>query len=127
MLGLAVAARREGAMKGKGVGFSAQWAELSLERADAGITFMPKAPAAIALGNTCTTFGRSEDETMTAIHEGAADEVSKVETRVGVCDVDPNRAGVRVTCILGESGQRVLVVSEVFVEYGDHAVQLEAR
>ena len=118
MLGLATAARREGAMEGKGVGFSAQWAELGLEGADAGIAFMPEAPAAVALGNASATFGRSKDETMTAIHEGAADEVSKVETRAGVCNVDPNRAGVRVACILGESGQGVLVVTEVSGEGG---------
>ena len=105
MLGLATAAQREGAMEGKGVGFSAQWAELGLEGADAGITFMPEMPAAITLGNACATFGRSEDETMTAIHEGVADKVSQVETHVGVCNVKPNRAGVRVTCILGESRQ----------------------
>ena len=69
MLGLAMAARREGAMEGKGVGFSAQWAELGLEGADAGIAFMPKTPAAVTLGNACATFGRSEDETMTAVHK----------------------------------------------------------
>ena len=118
MLGLATAARHEGVMEGKGMGLSAQWAELGLEGENAGITFMPETPAAIALGNACATFGRSEDETMMAIHEGAADEVSKVETRVGVCNVEPNRASVRVTCILGESRQRVLVISEVFGEGG---------
>ena len=69
MLGLASAARRKGAVEGKGVGFSAQRAELSLERADASITFMPKAPAVIALGNTGSAFGRSEDETVTTIHK----------------------------------------------------------
>ena len=57
MLGLAAAARRKGTMEGKGVGFSAQWAELGLEGADAGIAFMPEMPAAVALGNACTTFG----------------------------------------------------------------------
>ena len=50
---------------------------------------------------------------MTTVHEGTANEVSKVETRTGVCNVKPNHAGIRVTCILGESGQGVLVVTEV--------------
>ena len=49
MLGFATAARCEGAVEGKDVGFSAQRAELSLERTDAGITFMPKAPAVITV------------------------------------------------------------------------------
>ena len=56
-------------MEGKGVGFSAKGAELGLERADAGITFMPESPAAIALGDAGTTFCRSEDETIAAIHK----------------------------------------------------------
>ena len=119
VLRLATAARCEGAMEGKGVGFSAQRAELHLERADVGITFMPELPAAIALGNASTTFGRSKDETMTAVHERVADEVSKVETRTGVCNVKPDRAGVGVTCILGEACQRVLIITEVLDKRGD--------
>ena len=118
MLGFATAAQREGVMEGKGVRFSAQRAELGLEGADAGITFMSKMPAAVTLGNTGTTFGRSENETMAVIHKGMADEVLKVETRMGVCNVKPNCAGVRVTCILGESRQRVLVITEVLGEGG---------
>ena len=69
MLGLAAATRREGAVEGKGMEFSTQRAELSLERTDTSITFMPEAPAAIALGNAGSAFGRSEDEAMTTIHE----------------------------------------------------------
>ena len=42
----------------------------------------------------CGKESRSGDETMTAVHKGAADEVSKVETHVGVCNVKPNCAGV---------------------------------
>ena len=113
MFGLATAARREGVMEGKGVRFSAQGAELGLEGADADITFMPEAPAAITLGNAGTMFSRSEDETVTTIHKGTADKVLKVETRVGVCNINPNCADVRVTCILEESGQGVLVITEV--------------
>ena len=97
MLGFATAARHKAVVEGKSVGLSAQ-------RADASITFMPKAPAPVTLGNASTTFSRSENETMMAVHEGAADEVSEVETRAGVCNIEPDRAGVRVTCILGESG-----------------------
>ena len=90
-------------MEGKGVRFSAQRAELGLGRADAGIDFMPEAPAAITLRNAGTTFSRSEDETMAAIHKGTANKVSKIETRVGVCNIKPDHAGVRVACILGET------------------------
>ena len=113
MLGLASAARHKGMMEGKSVRFSAERVELGLEGTDAGITFMPKVPAVIALGNASTMFGRSKDETMTAIHERAADEVSKVETRAGVCNVKPDCAGLGVTCILGEAWQRVLIITEV--------------
>ena len=119
MLGFTMAARRKDAMEGKGVGFSTQWAELGLERADAGITFMPEAPAAITLRNASSTFSRSEDETMTTVHERVADKVSKVETRAGVCNVKPDRTGVRVACILGESWQGVLIVGEVLGERRD--------
>ena len=118
VFGLTTAARREGAVEGKGVGFSTKGAELGLERADAGITFMPESPTAIALRNAGSTFCRSEDETIAAIHKRAADKVSKVETHTGVCNVDPDRAGIGVTCILGESGQRVLVISEILGEGG---------
>ena len=119
VLGFATAARRKGAVEGKSVGLSTQRAEFGLERADASITFMPKAPAPVTLGNTSTAFGRSENKTMTAVHEGAADEVSEVETHAGVCNIEPDRAGVRVTCILGESRQGVLVIVEVLSERGD--------
>ena len=113
VLGLAMAAQHKGMMEGKSVGFSTQGAELSLERADTGITFMPEAPAVITLGNASLTFGRSKDETMTTVYEGVANKVSKVEIRTGVCNVKPDRAGVRVTHILGESWQGVLIVMEV--------------
>ena len=32
---------------------------------------------------------------------------------MGVCNIKPDCAGVRVTCILGEAGQRILVITEV--------------
>ena len=109
MLGLAMAARCEGAMEGEDMRFSAQ-------RADASITFMPKVPAAITLGDASLMFGRREDETMTAIHKGGAHKVLKVETCTGVCNIKSDRAGVRVACILGELGQEVLIVTEVLGE-----------
>ena len=50
---------------------------------------------------------------MTAVHKRATNKVSKIETRAGICNIKPDRAGVRVTCILGEARQRILVVTEV--------------
>ena len=59
---LATAAQCKGAVEGKGMEFSAQ-------RADTGITFMPKAPAVVVLRNASLMFGRSEGETVVAIHK----------------------------------------------------------
>ena len=63
-------------------------------------------------------FGRSEDETMMAIHKQATDKVSEIETCTGVSNINPDRAGIRVSRILGESGQGVFVISEILGKGG---------
>ena len=73
---------------------------------------MLKAPAAITLRNTSSMFGRCEGKMM------MADKILEVETHMGVCNIEPNRAGVQVTCILGEVRQGVLVITEVLGKGG---------
>ena len=74
-------------MELEGVGFTADGADLSLERTDTGVRAMSKTPASVALRNARAAVCRGDDETMFAVHEVAAYKATKVETRVRVSDV----------------------------------------
>ena len=67
-------------MELKGVGFSADGADLSLERTDMGIRTVSKTPAMVALRNARGTVHRRDNETMFAIYEVTVYKITKVET-----------------------------------------------
>ena len=81
-LGLSLAARRQSAVEFEGVGFTADGADLSLERTDTGVRAMSKVPASVALRNTRAAVCRGDDETMFAVHKVTAYKVAKVKTRM---------------------------------------------
>ena len=74
-----------------GVRAGAERTECSFERADPGIRTMTEPPAVSALGEADAFFGRGDDKTMPAIHEGLPDEVLHGETSAGVVDIEPHR------------------------------------